>query len=162
MEEVTIHWAKGVIEFSDIESSGEMQLDYVGFYAILGARRDAAGSSYTNVELLYIGQAYEQILRKRIVQPHSAYACVTQWLKEHPGFVPVIMIGLREVTSQRSQSLYDDIECCLIFDNQPRCNDKCKEGYSKTGRHIRITNEGDYAPLRQVTTCGCAPSSKRR
>lgn len=156
MENVTIHWGKGVIQYSAIEASGNVDLDYIGFYAILGGIHNPDKSSYTDITLLYIGQTYKQSLRDRIPQPHSAYTCINAWLKKHPKHSPVVMIGLREVAGDKSQALYDDIECCLIYDNQPLCNDKCKENYSPTGREITITNDGDYSPLKQVSVCHCA------
>ncbi|MDD4440359.1 MAG: hypothetical protein PHX41_00550 [Kiritimatiellae bacterium] len=151
MENAMIHWAKGVIEYSSVEKSGEMNLDYIGFYAILGGVHDTARNVYTHITLLYIGQAYEQSLRARIPQPHTAYGLINTWLSGHPGYTPVVMIGLRDAVGNKSQSLYDDIECCLIYNNQPLCNDKCKESYN--GRAITITNDGDYAPLKQVSVC---------
>lgn len=152
MESVTINWEKGVIEYSTVEASGAKKLGYIGFYAILGGIYNQSKKMYLNITLLYIGQAYEQSLKKRIPQPHPS---INKWLKNHSEYTPLVMIGHRKVVGKISQALYDDIECCLIYDNQPLCNDKCKERYSSTGREITITNDGDYTPLKRVSVCKC-------
>jgi hypothetical protein len=52
-----------------------------------------------------------------------------------------------------SQDFVDDVECCLIYSNQPLCDQKCKEEY--TGRSIKITNvDGTYIPVKRLSQCG--------
>ncbi len=94
MENVTIHWGKGAIAYSDVKESGDVNLDYIGFYAILGGIHNTSTNRYSDISLLYIGQAYDQSLRDRIPQAHSAYVCINAWLEEHPNQEPIIMIGL--------------------------------------------------------------------
>jgi len=64
MDTVQINWAKGVIRFDTISQSENPYLDRGGFYAILGAKFDNASSTWKEIKLLYIGQAFDQTLRE--------------------------------------------------------------------------------------------------
>ncbi|GHU74697.1 hypothetical protein FACS189450_15310 [Spirochaetia bacterium] len=46
-----------------------------------------------------------------------------------------------------TQGLFDDIEACLIYDNQPVANTINKDSY--TGRSIIVTNTGGFYPLNE-------------
>jgi hypothetical protein len=154
MDSVTINWQKGVIRFADLGTSLDDYLDGSGFYAVVAGKYDQQARNYTGIKLLYIGQAFDQTLRERIPQPHDAYTCVNQYLKNHPGTTPLAMLGaITSASVERvTQQFVDDTECCLIFSNQPSCNTSCRDSYS--GRSIRITNTGDFWPLKETSSCG--------
>lgn len=81
--------------------------------------------------------------------------CANKWLTDNPSFKLLVMAGtITRATSQRiTQELMDDVECCLVFTNQPKCNGPpCKESYS--GREIMISNTGAYQPLKESSKCG--------
>lgn len=156
MDTVEITWSKGFIAWSNLAQSKEPALDSPGFFAILVAefltlsflplpipRNRRRTEKY---KLLYIGHSFGQSLRDRILEPHKEYDCVESELKGTPNAGAVVMVGI--ITSKNvkiSQTLMDDVECCLIRSNRPPCNE------STTERHIhhdlRVTNIGDHAPL---------------
>jgi len=151
MDQVQIKWFNN-IPFKTISQSENKHLDKKGFYALLGARYDKDSKNW-KVILLYIGQAFDQTLRNRIPQDHPGYECVYDYIKKNPGKEIRVMIGIIEKTNLEkiTQTLFDAIECCLIFCNQPKCNTQCKESY--TGRDLQVTNTGAYIPLKPKCTC---------
>jgi hypothetical protein len=153
MDSVTVDWAQGIITVDGLEQSKNPCLDQAGFYAILAGNLNATTKRYTNLILLYIGQAYNQTLRVRIPQEHDAYECVNAYARDNPTVTLLIMVGVvTDMPGNRAtQQLYDDVECCLINKNQPRCNTACKDNYS--GRDLTVTNTGDFSPLAQQSVC---------
>lgn len=151
MDIVQIEWINN-IPFNTVSENENKYLDMKGFYALLGARYDKNAKTW-KVTLLYIGQAFDQTLRERIPQTHPGYKCVNNYIKKNPGKELRVMVGIIEKTNleKRTQALYDNIECCLIFCNKPICNTQCKESY--TGRSLQVTNTGDYIPLKPKCTC---------
>ena len=127
-------------------------MDDNGFYAILGANYDKTKNQWIDFDLLYMGQVFDQTLRQRISQPHDAYTCVNANTKKTQK-TAIIMVGvIKETSVERiTQEFVNDVECCLIYSNQPLCNDKCKEEY--TGRSLEITNTEGYYPLKETSSC---------
>lgn len=154
MDTVQINWAKGAIRFDEISTSKEPYLDKEGFYAILGATFYSESKSWKDFKLLYIGQAFNQTLRQRIPQDHPGYECVSEYRKKNRRDI-IVMVGIiGQAEAQRiTQQLFDDVECCLIYCNQPFCNVKCKDSY--TGRDLQVINTGDFSPLKEK--CACSP-----
>lgn len=153
METVQIDWDEIVIRFNDVEDSKRPKLDEKGFYAVLGAVYNPKTKKWGNIKLLYIGQVFDQTLRERIPQEHPAYKCVLNYQKKHSGVGVVVMLGTvkKSTVKKSTQQLFNDIECCLIFCNQPLCNTSCKESYS--GRDLKVFNTGDPYPLKKECSC---------
>ncbi|GHV92467.1 hypothetical protein AGMMS50268_29700 [Spirochaetia bacterium] len=152
MELVTLEWSNTVIDFSKISSNlTNKYLDDNGFYAVLTGKYDKNTNEYRDILLHYIGQAFDQTIRERAPQKHPAYTQIKQYLKKHPGFVPLLMPGVVIKITQKklTQELVDDIEECLIYDNQPVANTINKDSY--TGRSIIITNTGGFYPLNKIS-----------
>jgi hypothetical protein len=151
---VTIEWRENVSTFDVIADpqSKLPHLDEKGFYAILASVRDTSTNKWNKFDLLYIGQAFDQTLRERISQPHDAYTCVNAKVKETEK-TAIVMVGFIKQASVENitQSLLDDIECCLIYSNKPRCNIQCKDEYK--GQPLKITNTGGYQPLKANSEC---------
>jgi hypothetical protein len=160
LDTVTIEWGRTATRFEQIARSQLAHLDQNGFYAIIGANYDETKKEWTNLDLLYIGQAFDQTLRQRIPQPHDAYSCVNENIKK-TGKTVIVMVGvIRETSAERvTQDFVDDVECCLIYSNQPLCNDKCKDEYR--GRPLRITNTEGYSPLKPSSSCALSTDSQR-
>jgi hypothetical protein len=152
MDAVEVDW-KNTISWDGLETSNNPYLDRHGFYVLFAGKWDASESQWVNINLLYVGKAYDQTLRKRIKQPHQGYDCVSKWLSENPGYTLLVMVGVitRAPGGHVSNQLVDDAECCLIFTNQPHCNELCKGSY--TGRDLLIANTGSYLPLKQSSRC---------
>lgn len=154
MDTVYINWVKGVLPFHQIKDFEHetYDLDKNGFYAILaGARAKTKG--WVKLKLLYIGQAFDQTLRERILQEHPAYECVFNYQKQYSDLDILVKIGFIEKSTveRRTQQLYDAIECCLILCSQPMCNTTCKESYS--GRDLNVINKGHYFSLKEKCSC---------
>jgi hypothetical protein len=158
MDTIHVNWPQGVVRFDKIKTfkHGEWDLDKKGFYAVLGGIYNNDTKQWQSLKLLYIGQAFDQTLRERIPQPHPAYNCAVKYQKEHSGVEFVVMIGFIEKSTveKKTQELFDDAECCLIYCNQPLCNTTCKEAYS--GRDLQIINTGDHFPLKEKCLCSRA------
>lgn len=156
LDTIQINWEKNVTKFANIANSKKPKFDKKGFYAILSGvlEKDEKGNNqYGKIKLLYIGQAFDQILRKRIPQKHDAYACVNNYKKKHPNVEILVMLGTIEKSTvgKLTQQLFNDIECCLIFSNNPLCNETCQDCYS--GRDLKIVNTGHPYPLEKESTC---------
>lgn len=149
MDNVTINWSSGCIRYDQLSSSNRGYLDEYGFYAILTGIYDKVENTNKSIKLHYIGKAYEQKIRERVLQEHTAYECINKYLKENPERNVLVMTGkivkssLDRITSQ----LVDNTEACLIYTNQPSCNTMSKDSYK--GRDIEIINTGDYSPLEE-------------
>lgn len=152
MDSVTIEWSNP-IRYDRLENSRVDALGYSGFYMIIEGVLDSNTRQYTDFELLYIGQAYRQNIIVRIQQDHQADDCIDEFLNEFKECVLFVKAGLIVEMSQErdSQPLFNDIECCLIFRNQPICNTMCKDSYN--GRDIKIENTGNYEPLKRYSRC---------
>ena len=156
MDTVEITWSKGFIAWSNLAQSKEPALDSPGFFAILVAelltlsflplpipRTRRRTEKY---KLLYIDHAFGQSLRDRILEPHKEYDCVQSEVKGTPHAGAVVMVGI--ITSKNvkiTQTLMDDVECCLVKSNRPPCNESNAERHIH--RDLKVTNFGDYAPL---------------
>lgn len=152
MENVTVKWSKILVAIGNVSQSKNEYMDLHGYYTIIAGKHK--GRKVENPKLLYIGQAFKQTLRERIPQDHKkAEKCILKYLRENPGTTVWVQTGsiTSSDTKTRTQQIYDDIECCLIFTNQPKCNTQCKESYE--GREIRITNTGAYGVLKKNSSC---------
>lgn len=152
MENITLKWSKEYISINFISQSKDEYLDEKGFYAFIAGKHKE--KKLENPKLLYIGQAYEQTLRVRIPQDHKkAEKCINKYLKDNPDTTVWVQTGIitESDVKTRTQPLYDDIECCLIFTNQPKCNTHCMDNYD--GREIKITNTGLYGILKKTSSC---------
>jgi hypothetical protein len=154
LDEAVINWDQGVFKFEDLDAQGTDALESAGFYALLAARLDRRTRKWVNLKLLYIGKAFNQAIRKRLPQDHSAFECIEEFFEDEDNqdMDLVVMVGtLVSATLERvTKQLFDDIEACLIFRNQPLCNVQSTESYS--GRPLRVINEGDFAPLKPTST----------
>jgi hypothetical protein len=135
-----------------INSLSVSTLDEKGFYALVIGKPESSRKFYIK-NLAYIGKAYSQTLRQRIPQYHQGYDCITKFSGSYLYLTIGTIEDYRGVETIRKE-LYDDIECCLIFESQPECNISCKDGYnSKLRRGIKVINSGKYQPLRQTCLC---------
>ena len=149
MDKVTINWSEGCIRYEQLSNSNHEYLDEYGFYAILTGVYDKEENTNKSIKLQYIGKAYEQKIRKRVMQEHTAYECIKKHLKENPGRNVLVMTGkiVKSSLGKITRQLVDDTEACLIYTNQPSCNAMFKNSYE--GRAIEIINTGDYSPLKE-------------
>jgi hypothetical protein len=147
IDEAVLEWEQGVFQFSHLHRHESELLDGPGFYALLAASRNKGQRRWTNLKLLYLGQAYRQTLRERIPQDHPAYEDIASYLEKYPDKRLIVMVGtIVEATLERhTPQFYDDVENCLILANEPRFNRRGTRSYS--GRELRVTNTGDHHPL---------------
>lgn len=160
MDKVKIEWGPNVVALDKVAESNLAHLDESGFYAILSANLvQADDRRWGNFDLLYIGQAYDQTLRERLVQPHDAYSHISAENKK-TGKTAVVMVGIITAvsTAKLTQDLVDDIEHCLIYSNQPLCNDANKREYK--GRSLQITNSEGCFPLKELSSVPKSQSDK--
>lgn len=151
MENVIIEWKK-LIPFSKIETSEDDLLDEErGFYAIITGR--VVDGHIENEKLHYIGLAYKQILRDRILQgdTHPAYRKINEFIENHLGYKVFVCLGkiISKIQENDSQKLYKDVESCLIYDNQPVANTQNKDSYN--GREIRVENRGIHVTIKNIS-----------
>jgi len=152
MDEATIEWSS-IIPYSNVKDSVNNSLDENGFYIILVGKRKSP-NEYVDIKLQYIGQAYEQTIRERVLQPHpSADVKINKYLSDNREYVKLVKSGIITESSQEriTQSFFDDIEACLISKNNPPANDQNKNGYK--GRDIIVKNIGKCAQLEAKSEC---------
>lgn len=171
-DSVTLDW-KGKYELFMIEANEDFDsfvkklnasipnlnlstLDKRGFYMlILGTPNPDDKKKYKRKELSYIGQTYKQTLRERIPQEkghEKAFECI---IKRGKGYYLYLAVGgiTQKSVANETEDLYNDIENCLIFTNQPVCNTDYKKAYLSK-RCLSILNTGSYQPLRESSACG--------
>jgi hypothetical protein len=159
LQHVEISWAKALIELGSYFTSEHQYLRRKGFYAVLSAMpvRIEGIRRLAIRDLLYIGQAFDQAIRDRINQEHSASACIEEYHRKNPKLELLLKVGVITRTNQQTltQELFNDVECGLIYSNQPICNIQCKKTYQ--GRSLFIINKGDYDPLHGNSLCIPSP-----
>lgn len=147
-----------VVDWSNAFTIDELdELDHeitAHFYALVAATLDPVRKMWTNLDLLYIGLAYHQHVAIRVSQDHTAYSCVNGHMRAHPKKRLIVMAGtiVRASLERISQQFVHDVECCLIYCNQPKCNVACKGSYAR--RALVVENTGDYVPLHESCDCG--------
>lgn len=152
MEEIIIEWEK-LIPFTFVDKHENELLDEErGMYAIVTGKVNAE-KNIDDRQLQYIGLAYKQTLRERILQgdTHPAYKKIDEYIEEHPDYKVYIRLGkiISKIQQNDSEKLYKDVEACLIYDNQPPANTLNKDSYN--GRDMKINNKGVHVPLKDVS-----------
>ena len=98
-------------------------------------------------EIIYIGKAHYQEMRKRLKQ-HLSGDDVWKWIRKNFSLknIRVKVAFIEELGQERmSMELVDDIENLLIVTQQPPANIQKTRTYG--GRTLKITNVGDRKPL---------------
>jgi hypothetical protein len=142
MAKVRITWTTNASRLSNIDNSKLDYLDGKGFYAIYACVYNKDKNSITPKKLLYIGQAFEQTIRERLKQPHDADACMKKEKQNEPNSGLWFKTGVITKNDQEkvTQQLFNDVECCMIYVNKPKCNTLCMETYE--GGAIEVTHGG--------------------
>jgi len=142
MAKVRITWTTNASRVSNIDNSKLDYLDEKGFYAIYACVYNKDRNSITPKKLLYIGQAFEQTIRERLKQPHDADACMKKEKQNEPNSGLWFKTGVITKHDQEkvTQQLFNDVECCMIYVNKPKCNTLCMETYE--GGAIEVTHGG--------------------
>lgn len=142
MAKVRITWTSNASRLSNIDISKLDYLDEKGFYAIYACVYNKDRNSITPKKLLYIGQAFEQTIRERLKQPHDADACMKKEKQNEPNSGLWFKTGVITKNDQEkvTQQLFNDVECCMIYVNKPKCNTLCMETYE--GGAIEVTHGG--------------------
>ena len=151
MAKVRITWTTNASRLSNIDTSKLDYLDGKGFYAIYACVYNKDRNSITPKKLLYIGQAFEQTIRERLKQPHDADACMKKEKQNEPNSGLWFKTGVITKNDQEkvTQQLFNDVECCMIYVNKPKCNTLCMETYE--GGAIEVTHGG----ARMITNSSC-------
>ena len=107
----------------DLVLRQKLVLRWITLVGLVAARPDRRTRKWVDIKLLYIGKAFNQTIRKRLPQDHSAFDCIEEFFEDEDNqdMDLVVMIGtLVSSTLQRvTKQLFDDIEACLIFRNLP-------------------------------------------
>ena len=94
MARVKITWSEKTTALTYIPDSKISYLDESGFYAIY-VRVPSEKPKYSTLKkLLYIGQAYEQIIRDRLQQPHDADECMEAEKEREPNSDLYVKTGI--------------------------------------------------------------------
>jgi len=143
-----ITWDPDVIRFKDVARSRHPLLRGKGFYAILSATLDDEHDVWHDLELMFIGKAFDQSLRARIPQPRAAYDRMQAAMTDQPGRELIVMLGEQtESTLKRvTRGFTEDVERCLVVRHRPPINRPPSGAYR--GRKISVVNRGDFAPLK--------------
>lgn len=135
----------------------DSRLEESGFYCLACIEPSIPVAAHLPLMAYYIGKAYGQTLRDRISQKSGhevAYQCIIDNCYGKQLLLNIANIS-RTNLEKETEELYNDIECCLIYENrtQPLCNRNCVQSYSGSGRKINITNSGVCYPLKKECAC---------
>lgn len=150
---VGISWANLLTYYTQIDD-GDPSLDQSGFYGIIRGIWYPNKKLYGNLELLYIGKAYKQTIRKRAKQPHpSADEKMQIFFEKNKRYHKLLLHGwITEYSQERiTEQLFSDIEACLINSHHPYANEKSM--YSYQGRCIQIINSGAKVVINENCVC---------
>ena len=148
---VDVRWTDSVIPLRVVPSFDEPLLEEHGLYQIFVARKDKDGS-WSVIRRAYIGKAFGKTLRDEIIAEYQTDSCIQRLLNENRPSEAVVMLGIITSESSITRQLLVDTECCLIYRNQPDCNEVCKESYH--GRDIVVRNLGIHHQLIPESRCG--------
>lgn len=135
-----------------LDKFNESFTDEKGFYILIHTEVDSQNTIYKPP--LYIGLTYKQELGVRpgqISGHQAAYECAIEKSKNKLLF---LKLGVLSETSvgKKTEQLYEDIEKCLIFCNEPTCNTNHKSNY-ESSRILSIKNIGQHHSLNEESNC---------
>ena len=131
----------------------ETLTDGKGFYMLILTDKDSQTDIYK--PSLYIGLAYKQSMEIRPGQVsghQAAYQCVIKNSKDKVLFIKLGVLTKCNL-DKKTEQLYEDIEKCLIYCNQPTCNTLNKSNY-ESNRIVKIQNTGYFVSL--IENCDCS------
>lgn len=118
--------------------------DEEGIYMILCGKRSSEPNKWdtSSYKLLYIGESDE--VRSRVVG-HEKWP---RWRRNCRGDHLLLKVAICNFGTTKRQK----VECCLIYNTKPICNDECKDEFPYED-DVQITNTGMKSPLRDKYTC---------
>jgi len=118
--------------------------DKEGIYMILCGKRSDEPNKWdtSSYKLLYIGESEK--VRSRIVR-HEKWSCWKRNCENH--------ILLKVATCEFGTEKRQKVECCLINNTKPICNDECKDDYPYKDDTVEIKNTGMSTPLKDGYIC---------
>lgn len=151
---VEVEWPGIFVPFPYALKDRKINLGNQGFYTIIGAWLDERGQPSEEGVLLYIGHSYDEPLRERIVRDFER-RCINQFSGFDQEMSIIANIGYLGIhtPNEVSDQIYQDIECCLVHNNQPMCNPLCRKGYPVSQRTVTISNRGFYWMLKSNSYC---------
>ena len=156
---VTLKWFD--LGRCDVMTEAEILSQTRGIYMYLKAIQTIAGRldiDRKNNPFLYIGSVCDGTIEDRLKYHRESNSpdevkfrnCIQKNTR-----VPIIKVAKIELEANQriTKDPVNAIECCLIFQVKPVCNDKCKDKYTGCERTLVINNGGDYEPLKPEYTC---------
>ena len=160
---VRVNWKSSVYTKNQIENE---DLEGYHLYSMITMKKVKSGGitlEIRDTDVLYIGMTHKQDVGTRIVQPHKeAQTKIDNFMNQASNKNKPIRYIIGKIISfdeDITEDFIRDVECCLIFRNQPVGNDKCKESYPRGS--IIIQNEGYFTPLRNTSQCEKNNSSQK-
>lgn len=138
----TLNW-DGVWEIKEDDIPSNIP-DDEGIYMVLcGKPSEESGKWDTSsYKLLYIGESDK--VRSRIVG-HKKWP---RWRRNCRGDHLLLKVAKCNFGTTKRQK----VECCLIYNSKPICNDECKDEFPHED-DVQIANTGMRSPLRDTYTC---------
>ncbi|MES0489669.1 MAG: hypothetical protein ABUK01_06745 [Leptospirales bacterium] len=140
------------INWSDLDENRQNALaEFSGFYALVAENIEDEAS--TEVDLLYIGMAYERTILNLVKQPYRAFDFLEEYEKLNLDMETFFMVGLLQenAPNETPKNIFSNIQCLLVRQNEPLFNVPCKEIKSNHTANLSITNSGDYEPLEEFS-----------
>lgn len=115
-----------------------------GFYMVLCGQRCSDSERWDpgTYHVMYIGEA--QNIRSRIVN-HNEWDCWEEHCQEN--------ILLKAASCSLHEEERKKIECCLVYNVKPICNQICKDNFPHAGDIVEIENKGKFLPLDAKYSC---------
>lgn len=138
----TLNW-DGVWDIKEDDIPSNIP-DEEGIYMILYGRRLVNSDNWdrSSYKLIYIGESEK--VRSRIAG-HEKWSCWKSNCEDH--------ILLKVATCEFGTSKRQKVECCLINNTKPICNDECKDDYPYKDDTVEIKNTGMSTPLKDGYIC---------
>ncbi|PLX01107.1 MAG: hypothetical protein C0594_14390 [Marinilabiliales bacterium] len=159
MKKVTVQWSTRIMNDKETitkSKSKYLDLEEAVYMYVCAYKTRQGGIVFFPKRPIYIGKSYkrqnDETVRDRILEHFNddTGKCIMKKCTKN-SYVKVGKIILEEI-QQISPKVIQYVECCLINNNQPLCNDKpCKISY--TGYDLQVTNIGSYKPLKEESLC---------
>ena len=139
---VTLEW-NGVWEITENNMPPNIP-DEQGIYMILCGKHfvDSHKWNTSSYKLLYVGEAEK--VRSRIAE-HEKWPTWKRNCRNHL----ILKIARCNFGTTKRQK----VECCLVFNTKPICNDECKDSFPYKDDTVSITNTGVIPPLKEKYIC---------
>jgi len=145
-----IHWDADCVRLSDVDDSRHPILERPGWFAVLAAELDEGRDLWHDLDVLYVGDAFDQALRARLCAPGEEFDGVRASVPA--GKQAIVMLGTPTNRSRkkRDRPYLDGVLRALLTRSKPKTHAGFAGPY--TGEDVAVANEGAFEPFTASVT----------